>query len=385
MDERNLNSDGFIGTSFGSQARTDALAPPEPRNEGGISTDQYDATSQSSDAPRLVTRGESYQVYETTCDDGESFIVVYCGKKSKVIRIPQPQIDGVASSATIDWLNCSFRLKSNFSLDYFFGCLLPILGKQFSPAKSRERGCYGYKNSFGLGDSKALFAYGGNHETGFLSFSGDSCHQIPNWHALVNFLRDELKANITRADLAHDDFLGVHSVDNALRMYQEGLFTSGGREPRMDQRGNWIKPDGRGRTLYIGSSENGKLLRVYEKGMQLGAPYHPWVRWELQLGNKDRDIPWDVVIEPGKFLAGSYPNAMSWIAEEQSRIRTLKNTSLIGYDSLVHSASVAYGKLFNVMLQKEGSYEKAFEKLVREGFPARLNLPEIPNYGKVMP
>ena len=386
MDEHNLNSDGFSRTSLGSQARTDALAPPEPRNEGGITAVHDDATFQSADAfPRLVTRGESYEVHEVNGGDGESYIVVLKGNKPKVIRIPQPKIDGIPSAAIIDWLNCTFRLNSNFSLDYFFGNLLPILGSSFSPAKSRDRGCYGYRNSFVLGNSKAIFAYGGNHDTGFLSFSGDSCHQIPNWLALVTYLRDDLNANITRSDLAHDDYLGIHSVDNAMRMYQEGLFTCGGREPSMDQRGNWVKPDGKGRTLYIGSSENGKLLRVYEKGMQLGAPYHPWVRWELQLGNKDREIPWDVILEPGKYLSGSYPNAMSWISEEQSRIRTLKNSSLIGYDALVHFASVGYGKLFNVMLQKEGSYEKVFEKLIREGLPARLNLPSIPNFGKVMP
>lgn len=46
-------------------------------------------------------------------------------------------------------------------------------------------------------------------------------------------------------------------------------------------------PDGRGRTFYVGRRENGKLLRVYEKGKQLGAENSPWVRIELELHNKD--------------------------------------------------------------------------------------------------
>jgi len=153
----------------------------------------------------------------------------------------------------------------------------------------------------------------------------------------------------------------------------------------MDQRGNWIEPDGRGRTLYIGSSDNGKLTRIYEKGMQLGIPYHPWVRWETQLGNRDREIPWNAVLEPGKYLAGCYPKAMGWISKEQSRIRTLQKTADIGYTSLNHWASVAYGKHINVMMQKEGSAEKVVEILRRAGSPARLTLPEIPNYGRVVP
>ena len=69
--------------------------------------------------------------------------------------------------------------------------------------------------------------------------------------SLVDFLENNLKAHITRWDGAYDDFEGKHSVDNALRMYKEGLFSNGGRKPLMDQAGNWLEPDGRGRiSLY---------------------------------------------------------------------------------------------------------------------------------------
>jgi phage replication initiation protein len=75
------------------------------------------------------------------------------------------------------------------------------------------------------------------------------------------------------------------------RPYRQGLFGAGGRQPLLRQHGNWISPDRHGRTIEVGSRENGKRLCVYEKGMQLGAPWHPLTRWELSLGNKDRDIP----------------------------------------------------------------------------------------------
>lgn len=338
----------------------------------------------TTEAPRLVTRGES-SWYEVTGDDGENYIVTFNKNRPRLIHLPKPKIDGVASAAIVDFLNCTFQFSPKESVADFFSRLHSVLGREFAPAINRNRGIYRYEHSFQLGKSKALFAYGGNGGTGFLSFSGESCHQIPNWHRLVNFLAICRKAHITRWDGAYDDLEGEHNVDEALQMYQAGLFTNGGRKPLMDTRGNWHEPDGRGRTLYVGSRENGKLLRVYEKGMQLKVPWHPWVRWECQLGNTDRIIPWEAVLEPGKYLAGCYPKALGWISEEQSRIRTLKKTAAIGYESLTHWASVAYGKHIDVMLKVEGSAEKVVEKLRREGLPSRLDLPALPGYGKVLP
>lgn len=360
---------------LGSKVSDDALASPVPSNESGQATSDTSTMQRILGCPRLVTRGESYENYEVIGNDGETYALVIQNGRIKQIHIPKPKIDGVASAAIVDFLNCTFPFNSKASLNNFFHDLLPILGSNFAPAISRNSGKYGYSYSFQLGNSKSLFAYGGNASTGFLSFSGEACHQIPNWKNLVNYLKNTLKARITRWDGAHDDFEGTYSVDKALSMYQDGLFTNGGRKPLMDQRGNWIEPDGRGRTLYIGSSENGKLTRVYEKGMQLGIPYHQWVRWETQLGNRDREIPWEAVLEPGKYLAGCYPKAMGWISEEQSRIRTIQKTAEAGYDSLTHWLSVAYGKQINVMMDKEGSAEKVIELIRRSGLPTRLQLP----------
>lgn len=385
MNKPNSNSNVFNAAAFGSEIWTDAPAPPKSLNEGGTAVAEYATASQSAIHPRLVTRGESFEVHEAIGDDGETYCIVIQGGRPKVIHIPKPKTDGVSNAAIVDYLNCTFRLESNKDLTTFFSNLLPILGNAFAPALDRNIGKYGYKKSFNLGNSSALFAYGGNNDTGFLSFSGTACHQIPDWVALVHHLENVLHAHITRWDGAYDDFEGTYNVDKALMMYQDGLFTNGGRKPLMDQRGNWIEPDGRGRTLYIGSSDNGKLTRIYEKGMQLGIPYHPWVRWETQLGNRDREIPWDAVLEPGKYLAGCYPKAMGWISKEQSRIRTLQKTADIGYTSLNYWASVAYGKHINVMMQKEGSAEKVVEILRRAGSPARLTLPEIPNHGRIVP
>ena len=60
-------------------------------------------------------------------------------------------------------------------------------------------------------------------------------------------------------------------------------------------------------------------MRVYEKGKQLGDTSSPWVRWELELHNRDRIIPWDVLLEPGKYLAAAYP-CMDWVSAGMMKI-----------------------------------------------------------------
>ena len=57
----------------------------------------------------------------------------------------------------------------------------------------------------------------------------------------------------------------------------------------------------------MSANGNGKMLRIYEKGKQLGDSESPWVRVEAELRNKSRVIPWDALTRPGSYLAGAYP------------------------------------------------------------------------------
>jgi len=119
------------------------------------------------------------------------------------------------------------------------------------------------------------------------------------------------------------------------------------------------------------------MIRIYEKGKQLGNPNSPWVRWELELHNRDRVIPWDVIANPGHYVAGAY-DATSWIDDTTCRIKTAKKTTRIAYDASVESARNSYGPLINVMFAHEGSAEKVIEKLIRDGAPKRLDIPVPP-------
>lgn len=78
------------------------------------------------------------------------------------------------------------------------------------------------------------------------------------------------RAKLTRIDLAHDDFDGSHiSVDWADEQDNDSIkgtgFQNGARKPNVEHKGNWKRPNGRGRTLNIGSRESGMYVRDFTK------------------------------------------------------------------------------------------------------------------------
>lgn len=331
----------------------------------------------AAEVPGVVIPGERISDSRLS-DTAESHEFVIKGKRLQVLSHPIPSPSSPGYAAITDFLNCTFPFKTDAeSLANFFKALSVAAGEQFLNVKNRGRGLNGYERSYELGEDGAMFCCVGQRNTALLMLPGKVCHTIPDWEKLIVLLRDQYGARITRWDGAVDDFEGSHSVDWATEQYQAGKFTNGGNKPSCRQNGNWIEPDGLGRTLYLGKRENGKMLRVYEKGMQCGFKYHPWVRWELELHNVDRVVPWEVLLNPGQYVAGAYPKALSWIQDEMLRIRTVQKETKLSYDHLVACASMAYGRLFNVMLEVEDSPECVIEKLRKEGIPKRLRMPKV--------
>lgn len=343
-------------------------------NADGAAPDAHAAGGRAVDAaaltPRLVTRGESL---ETDPNGGERWDLRIRGNSLHAVAIPLPRADANPSAAITDFLNFTFPYSASHSgIPDFLQRLSQRTGACLGGLTDRERGLNGYRHSFAFDHGVAMFAFGGQKGTALLSLPGQACALIPDWSEVVALLT-ELKARITRWDGAVDDYAGEHSVDHAVSVYLGGGFNAGGNKPSCSVAGNWIDHDRKGRTFYVGKSENGKLMRIYEKGKQLGDPLSPWVRWELELHNKDREIPFDVLLSPGKYVAGAYP-CMAWVQEDASRIRTTQKAGSISYAHLCHYASVAYGSLLNIMEKVEGSREAAFERLVRGGVPSRLEL-----------
>jgi len=314
---------------------------------GGAGVPPPEAAAAAPDAPRQVIRGESSE--------------------------PTPK-DGKVFGAFTDYLNVTFRVPEwrDVRAEFFYR-LTRVVGKAFGCMEEIGRGLHGYARGYRFERGGVRFAVGGQANTALLSVPGDGCALVADWSAFCELLRDGLGARITRWDGAVDDYEGRHSVDEAVQLYLAGAFGAGGRKPSCDQKGNWIAPDGSGRTFYVGKRQNGKLLRVYEKGKQLGAKDSPWTRWEVELHNVDRIIPWDVIPNPAAYIAGAYP-PLAWVTGLGSRIPTLKRADTISYERIIFYARIAYGPLVDTMLEREGNAERVVERLWRGGTPKRLEI-----------
>lgn len=280
--------------------------------------------------------------------------------------------------AHIDWF--AFTVLPPDGVDgvqWLFFELVRLVG---IPAMTdRGKGWFGYAKLFDL-EGYGILACGGESQRGSLhvELNARGCAHVADWQKIQEW--GEIHgATITRVDLAHDDFEGERfSVQVARDWLEAGEFGANGRPPAaklIDDLGS-----GQGKTLYIGNRKNGKLTRVYEKGKQLGDPASTWTRLEVELRNKGRVIPWEVVTRPGHYLAGAYP-CLSFLSAVQEKIRTITKAVTVTLSSAVHHARQSVGKLVNVLHRKyQGDTVKVVSDLIREGIPRRLE-----NYADFLP
>ena len=173
---------------------------------------------------------------------------------------------------------------------------------------------------------------------------------------------EEVSVKLTRVDVAHDDFGGKFGIKDAMRWYEEGLFTSRGRPPALQEMG-WN--DESGRTVYIGKNVGNQQLCVYEKGKQQGDKESSWVRWEGRFGSKYRDIPMDILTDAAAYLVGHFP-ALAWILEGKpvSRMATATKRAETTLAGAITHCRRQYGAFLN-LLQDRSPDQAAFWRLVQ--------------------
>ena len=251
--------------------------------------------------------------------------------------------------------------------------------RKFLPIESfdQRKGLFGFRYSARFGDGAGVVCWGGDSQRGRVYFSlmGKGCSLVNDWAALAQWL-EQNRAVIKRADVAHDDFTGnVVNIGWAVQQYKGEGFNSGGRKPTHALQGDWLEGDAstKGRTLYIGNRDSGKLARIYEKGKQLGDGVSPWTRVEVEWRAQDRHIPFDILTRPGHYLAGAYP-CLAFIDEEQSTIKTISKGAQVAYDTAVENAKRHCGKIVNLMLDVlGGDYASVVDSLIRDGYPTRID------------
>ena len=253
----------------------------------------------------------------------------------------------------------------------------------FGITSKRDKGANFYKTSFVLGENYGLVCFGGQRNTLLISLSGEGCAAARGgWERrLYDFLNSATNPKITRIDLTHDDITGKRfSPESLMEDYDNGGFNCGGRDPNIEQRGNWKRPNGKGRSLYIGNRSNGKFFRGYEKGKQLGDPNSPWMRLEVEFKSVDRVIPFEILKHPHEYFAAAYPILGSFSVDIQ-RIATVQKTVQTSYNRTKKWLRRQCGAAINLMLNVEGSAEKVIELIRREGKLPKGVLP--PSYRHV--
>jgi len=243
-------------------------------------------------------------------------------------------------------------------------------------------GMFGYQHGVRyfvkLDDGKehhvARVDWGGNHhrERARLDVSGSAAARISSWHPVQAWLGTLFDCHLTRVDLAVDCLQGEFTVEQAAEWYKAGLFNSGGRMPRHSCPGDWLSDQPtHGRTLEVGRRENGKMLRAYEKGRQLGDSESPWTRFEVELRNIDRDIPLDVLTDRDKYFTGAYKCLSRILEAAAERIRTHQKEGEMSLEKLTIYARSSYGQLLHVLRLKLSAAE-VLDELSRPGVPKRL-------------
>jgi phage replication initiation protein len=179
--------------------------------------------------------------------------------------------------------------------------------------------------------------------------------------------------HIARIDLCRDCFEDESSFEQMQQAYQEGQFKPcRGVTPSSW----WIRDVRRGSTFHVGRRENGKLVRGYEKSMQL-ARKQGWFRVELELRSVNRRIPLDVLLRPAEFFAGAceYLRKLADGAET-ARVKTFRNTVQMSVEHHLHYARLGYGK-FLTLLKRASLNDEQILRLMTEGVrgvPRRLRL-----------
>ena len=296
--------------------------------------------------------------------------------------VPMRQLDAIDTApqhaALIDALSFSVKPASHIEqpsvwvLDEL-SRFIPI--KQCS-IKPRKGGYAGYRFSADI-EGIGLIAWGGEQQRGAVTFSmmGGGCSAVFDMQGLRDWL-EKHHAKLKRVDVAHDDFEGKNiNIAWTIEQYHAGGFNAGGRKPKHACFGAWLdrqEDETKGLTLAIGSRGSGKYCRIYEKGKQLGDKVSQWTRVEVEWRDQDRDIPYDILTNPGQYLAGAYP-CLSGLSAVQSIIKTVSQAASIVYDKAVEHARQQAGKVINVMVKVEDDDSAAVvEKLIREGVPKRI-------------
>ena len=217
-----------------------------------------------------------------------------------------------------------------------------------------------YSQSYQLGDKKrsyGLVCMGGNKNTICVELTATGLgaakdgweyrlHQFAQLSQVVDF-------RFTRVDVARDFMAGEMTVEEVLDAYNSDGFTLSVTRPHLRKEGlDWYNDTRKGRTLYIGSRQSSRLLRAYEKGKQLGDEESAWLRVELELRSRDLNIPIDILLSPGDYLAAypAFAGDPRFQSAQPRRIAAKQRAMQAGIEHAVKYLRMQGSKAINMLL-----------------------------------
>ena len=296
----------------------------------------------------------------------EYFTHLISDGKGRMIEVPQRRgaIDGVFC----DWLTITFHedtlvkiaghpLVSDKEFMWVLSeKLLEILGFGIT-RKAKSKGNKFYESMYILGSEAAEYGavhFGGQRETVLVELKGLGCNLASaGWEIrMYDFLKNAIRARITRCDLALDFFNGEYTPEKALLDHDNGFFNNHNMQPKRECRGTaWQKEDQTGKTLYVGRVKNARYVRIYEKGRQLGDKDSPWVRFEIQFNHGDIEIPFEILQDSGGYFSGAFPICQTFSnMPDAKRIAVREKTLNLTFEHKVRHGRNAVGGLINFML-----------------------------------
>lgn len=369
-----------------------------PRKASAASAGYPTAEVGGHESPPLGNTGETYKAPTT-----ETVELVVDGGKIKQVTIRRPSS---TECAVIDTLRFTIHqdtfLKTNLlnvgpaagstiiSDEDFVIEASRIFSDIFGFGVSRftGKGRDFYRDAYVLGEAFGHVCIGNagkNNQKGtmLIELNGLGCiNAASGWEKrLYHFLSAvAVRPSLTRVDVAHDDFEGARvTPDWAEAQWLSGGFTKCvGKDPNIERAGNWHKPTGAGRTLYIGSRKHSSLfVRVYEKGREQGDVNSPWVRAEIEIKNSDRVIPFDLLLRPSDYFIAAYP-CLEFLQESPTpeRMKVKEKKAKIGVYAAKQTIKHQFGKYLRVLRDlHDGDCAALLDELVcddQSAWPSRL-------------
>ena len=297
---------------------------------------------------------------------------------------------GQGLGARVDWLTATWKPEPDLHVgamvyEWLTKSMMGVMGESVSGMFGYSQGVRFYIPQGGMATHVARVDWGGDHHGGRarIDISGAGCARVTSWRDVMVTLAHLADTKLTRVDLAVDLLNGEYTVEDAVTWYQDGDFNAGGRMPRHSLMGDWLDPK-HGRTLMVGRRENGKALRAYEKGRQLGDFSSPWTRFEVEIRNTDRDIPLDILINCDTYFTGAYRCLERILDVAGTRIATHQKEGEITVEHMTEYARMSYGKLFHV-LRAHVSADDLLESITRPGIPKRLDRASLSEFINRLP